>query len=312
MQRQLKLFGKVHVVYGWDRQTDKDDIIRAETIRLILGDKTCFLKSRSFPDGFPAKIKHIKRTAKQAEKEAIRRHKQLQRTFSHIYGLDEISSPEPPFGGWRPEDYNEVFFDNGAVQACEVVCLPHTIEEEKIVAVKSGVQPTGDNNMGALHECANALVSLCDSAKGTDEKGRVLEQLMDVLFRTVPGLSVSGRRIRTETEEIDLVLENDREDPRFRREGALILVECKNWSSRCGKNEFVIFKEKLRNRKGRATLGFLISWNGFSETITKEMLRESHEHALIVPLEGQQIRRAIESSSFWSALEKAWDDATRV
>jgi hypothetical protein len=38
----------------------------------------------------------------------------------------------------------------------------------------------------------------------------------------------------------------------------------KNWTGKCGKNEFVTFHTKLENRSQRCTLGFLISWNGFS------------------------------------------------
>lgn len=55
-------------------------------------------------------------------------------------------------------------------------------------------------------------------------------------------------RVRTETEEIDISTLNSSDDPRLLREGALVLAECKNWSGRCGKNEFVVFRAKLENR----------------------------------------------------------------
>jgi len=42
----------------------------------------------------------------------------------------------------------------------------------------------------------------------------------------------------------------------------LILAECKNWTGKCGKNEFVLFHQKLENRSQRSTLGMLISWVG--------------------------------------------------
>jgi hypothetical protein len=87
----------------------------------------------------------------------------------------------------------------------------------------------------------------------------------------------SPRCIRTETEEIDISVVNDSAEPRLRGEGALILAECKNWTRKCGKNEFVVFHAKLENRSQRCTLGFLISWNGFKETVTKEMLRGSRD-----------------------------------
>jgi len=70
---------------------------------------------------------------------------------------------------------------------------------------------------------------------------------------------------------------NDSGEPRLRREVALILAERKNWTGKCGKNEFVVFHFKLENRSQTRTLGFLISWNGFNGTITKEMLWGSRE-----------------------------------
>lgn len=114
------------------------------------------------------------------------------------------------------------------------------------------------------------------------------------LFASVTGFTVTGR-IRTETEEIDIAVLNDSADPRLRREGALILLECKNWSAKCGQDEFVLFHRKLENRGQRCTLGFLISWNGFAGTITKEMLRASREELLVVPIAGENIRSAVRS-----------------
>lgn len=157
----------------------------------------------------------------------------------------------------------------------------------------------------------DVLVDAVERASTTQEKGRSLEELCSRLFESVPGLRVT-QRIRTETEEIDISVLNDSEDPRLRREGAIILAECKNWSGRCGKNEFVVFKAKLENRSGRSTLGVLISWNGFADTITKEMLRGSREELLIVPLAGQDIRAAVQSGDFTEVLLRAWDKAVTL
>jgi len=59
-------------------------------------------------------------------------------------------------------------------------------------------------------------------------------------------------------------------------------------------------------------LGFLISWNGFADTITKEMLRGSHERLLIVPIDGKQIQEAVKSNSFSDLIESAWNKATMI
>jgi hypothetical protein len=154
-------------------------------------------------------------------------------------------------------------------------------------------------------------VDAVETATAADDKGRTLEELTSRLFASVPGFTVTGR-IRTTTEEIDVSVLNDSTDPRLRREGALVLVECKNWTSRCGKNEFVLFHTKLENRSKRCTLGFLVSWNGFTGTVTKEMLRGSREDILVVPVSGQDIRTAARTKDFAAVLIKCWDNAVNL
>ena len=86
-----------------------------------------------------------------------------------------------------------------------------------------------------------------ESAASADDKGRTLEELCSRLFASVPGFVVAGR----ESEEIDISMVNDSPEPRLRREGAVILAECKNWTGKCGKNEFVVSNAKLENRSQR-------------------------------------------------------------
>ena len=157
----------------------------------------------------------------------------------------------------------------------------------------------------------DALVDAVESAGSADDKGRTLEELCSRLFASVPGFVVTGR-VRTETEEIDISVLNDSAEPRLRREGALILAECKNWTGKCGKNEFVVLHAKLANRGQRCTLGFLISWNGFSDTITKEMLRGSREQILVVPIAGEDIRSSVRSGDFTKVILQCWDRAVNL
>lgn len=158
------------------------------------------------------------------------------------------------------------------------------------------------------NQSLDQLLTSIDQTKTTDEKGRSLEELMSRLFDQVPGFSVTGR-VRTSTEEIDITVLNNSDEPRFRREAALLLAECKNWTESCGKNEFVIFKEKIENRSKRCSLGFLISWNGFKATVTKEMLRGSREETLIVPITGKDIREAVAKGNFADVLARCWERA---
>ena len=154
-------------------------------------------------------------------------------------------------------------------------------------------------------ESLDSLVNAVETAKSSDAKGRSLEELVSRLLETVPGFSVTGR-IRTATEEIDITVLNDSNDARFRRESALILGECKNWSGKCGKDEFVVFRSKLENRSQRCTLGIFVSWNGFTGTVTKEMLRGSKDEYLVVPMTGKEIRAAVRDKNFSEVLAGCW------
>lgn len=176
------------------------------------------------------------------------------------------------------------------------------------------------NRIGAIvNEIANEYSSfksldfseLIDRVKNEEDsnvKGRLLEELMHKFFSFVEGFEII-ERLKTETEEIDLVILNKSTIPLWQKESSLILVECKNWSKKCGKNELVVFKEKISNRKGRAKIGFFVSWNGFAVTFTKEDLRSSQGDILIIPVTGKNIVEAL-SGSIEEHLEKWWVNAT--
>src|SRR5262249_12637686 len=61
-------------------------------------------------------------------------------------------------------------------------------------------------------------------------KGRLLEETIALLFRTMPGLSEVSRNPRSTAEEFDLVVLNQSTDPVLAQEGSFFLVECKNWT----------------------------------------------------------------------------------
>lgn len=153
------------------------------------------------------------------------------------------------------------------------------------------------------------LQTLVDQVEGqatSDAKGRVLEELACRLFETIPGFQVAGR-VRTTTEEIDIRVTNNSDDAIWKREGSIIVAECKNWSSKVGKDEFVLFKEKVSNRRQRCSCGFLISWNGFADTVTKELLRGSREEAFIIPVSGADLRAAVLAETFEAIARKLWE-----
>lgn len=55
-----------------------------------------------------------------------------------------------------------------------------------------------------------------------------------------------------------------------------------------------------------------MSWNGFAQTVTKEMLRGSRERTLIVPITGEQVRRAVRTNRFAEELYAVWQAAVQT
>lgn len=172
----------------------------------------------------------------------------------------------------------------------------------------------GQNNLSpdSATQSVKSLIHTVENAKSSHEKGNSLEQLLAQLLAEIEGFSIAGLQKRTKTEEIDIVVLNQSKKAPYDKDESLILIECKNWSGKCGKNEFVLFKEKIENRSGRSTLGFLVSWNGFAETFTRESLRGSRAKILVVPLSGQQIKQAVAENNFEKCLYNAWYEAVML
>jgi len=143
----------------------------------------------------------------------------------------------------------------------------------------------------------------------SNKKGRALEELLVLIFSTVEGF-IPSHRIRTETEEIDISVRNESKDSFWSKFTPFILIECKNWSTDCGKNEVVTFQSKLVNRFGLSHIGFLVSVNGFRKTVTKEILRGSQTEFLVVPVDGSKLKGLVLSKDRSELLKSFVSEST--
>lgn len=98
----------------------------------------------------------------------------------------------------------------------------------------------------------------------TADQGRALEELICYVFAQVPGISIARRNEKNafHTEEIDVALWNDGHAEGFFFLPNIILVECKNWSSRVSSSELSWFDAKLRSRG--LNFGVLVAPNGIT------------------------------------------------
>ncbi|HWO18694.1 MAG TPA: response regulator [Kofleriaceae bacterium] len=115
-------------------------------------------------------------------------------------------------------------------------------------------------------------------------KGDLLEFIMFLLFRTIPGFEHAQVNRQNHLEEIDVLVQNSSTDPFWQREGSYLLIECKNWSSPVGVPELKLFRQKIGDRFGRSTLGFMIAMNGYTETTKIEEWTRRGEQSLVVLL----------------------------
>ena len=122
-------------------------------------------------------------------------------------------------------------------------------------------------------------------------KGRRLEGLVCFLLSQVEGFIVAERNLRTETEELDAVIQQTQlNGPRCwsQLSAPFILVEAKNWSTRATQAEVSVFRAKMQGKRGSVRLGLHFAANGHTTDAFAQELRFATEDltvALIGPKE---------------------------
>jgi CheY-like chemotaxis protein len=150
---------------------------------------------------------------------------------------------------------------------------------------------------------ANGLFAQVASETNSHRKGRLLEDLMEVILKSIPGFIVKSRR-RGLDEELDLVVRNESTDPLWSKEGAYFLVECKNWSRPCDPRELDHFVMKLERRFDRAKLGFFVAASGFTKGVRTTLAAERRSSHLVVPIDRGDLQKLVEASDRSEALKE--------
>ncbi len=134
--------------------------------------------------------------------------------------------------------------------------------------------------------------------KDSHRKGALLEELMVLLFKSIPGFAGVSTRRRNDIEEIDLVIPNESPDPVWQKEGSYLLGECKNWSSRADRAELDAFRSKLQRRFGRCRLGFFVATGGFTRPFTNAAASYgvASDGIVIVPIGPDDLMRLVQAS----------------
>ncbi len=158
------------------------------------------------------------------------------------------------------------------------------------------------------------LLSNYKFARTNDEKGKSLEELVAFFMQRIEGFHVR-ERVRTNNEEIDLVIFNESDNSPWNKESQFILVECKNWKTqKVDKNEYVSFSRKLENRGSRANVGIFISSSGYTEGFHQERIRDSRNKRLIIDINTSELLECLETGvgSAHEFLKEAYIRSTMI
>jgi hypothetical protein len=115
-----------------------------------------------------------------------------------------------------------------------------------------------------------------------NKKGVLLERLVALLLKSIPGFERLDTRLRNSVEEIDVLVQNGSTDPFWHKESPYILVECKNWSKHIGAKELRDLWAKMEGRYNRCHLALLIAPGGVADTVRDLQLRKSEKDMLVV------------------------------
>jgi hypothetical protein len=141
---------------------------------------------------------------------------------------------------------------------------------------------------------ARDIVGRLGAATSTGEKGKLLEELMALIFDSDPGLTIVEMRYSTGDEEIDLLVKNNVPSPFWTSIlSPMLFVECKNWRTPVGSKELRDFEIKLQNHRPLVRLGFFVAAGGFSSECATEIRRASREEYLILMITLDDVLRFI-------------------
>ena len=170
---------------------------------------------------------------------------------------------------------------------------------EAVRAMRMAEQTTAETE-AQIREIWAAVESETDP----NRKGKLLEDLMVLLFKTIPGFHQTTPNRQNDIEEIEILVQNSSMDAFWSKESQYFLAECKNWSKPAGAPELRSFLYKLERRFHRAHLGFFIAPGGFTGTLRDTLLAERKEKHLVVLVDHDALSELVQSPDRSSVLKR--------
>jgi ActR/RegA family two-component response regulator len=180
--------------------------------------------------------------------------------------------------------------------------------------VRNAIEATSGQRLAALKESAvigelRAMWAQVRSEADRNRKGKLLEELVKLLFLATPGFGRVTTRLDNGIEEIDVTVENRSDDPIWKDEGTYLLGECKNWSSSCGTGEVRNFRGKLTAKYHRVRTGFLIAPGGFTKEVPEDVRSHKEGTVLIILVDADDLERWIAADDRLAVLRELHERA---
>jgi ActR/RegA family two-component response regulator len=180
--------------------------------------------------------------------------------------------------------------------------------------VRNAIEVTSAQRQAALKESdvigeLRAMWAQVRTERNRNRKGKLLEELIKLLFLATPGFGRVTTRLDNRIEEIDVKVDNLSDDPTWRDEGAYLLGECKNWSSRCGTSEVRNFRGKLTAKYNRVRTGFLFAPGGFTKEVHEDVRSHKEGAILIILVDAPDLERWIAADDRLAVLRELHERA---
>lgn len=164
--------------------------------------------------------------------------------------------------------------------------------------VRNAIEATSAQRQVALEDAEvigelRTMWALVRTERDRNRKGKLLEELVKLLFQATPGFGRVTTRLNNGIEEIDIKIDNRSDDPTWKDEGAYLLGECKNWSTKCGTNEVRSFRAKFLAKYNRVRTGFLFAPGGFSREVHEDVRSHKEGSILIILVDAEDLERWI-------------------
>lgn len=169
-----------------------------------------------------------------------------------------------------------------------------------------------DNNISLYNSGLMQYYSDAKNETDTFKKGVLFERFLGLLFGSMGYREIKKRVIDSSRNEVDLIVRNETKDPFLNKFGKYFLIECKNKPDyNVGKNDFIVFSDKLKNSNGLSELGIIATTGGIAKTSYLQAMRDSKESSKVLFLSNAEFLNLILSENKLEEFKKIIDDQVK-